>query len=302
MDPDATNRVLALMGAQYGLVNLEQIRSAGIDREQMRTLQRHRLIERVGPKVYASPAAPQTLDFHRTLAMLACPDAVLSHGAAARALGLDRWHTYDRIDVTRLRSGRGSRMPFAVHTTNELAKLDRVTASGYPCTSGTRTVIDLARLRVAVVLLEAALDSAVALGWSAPLVIVHRLGELRGPGRWGARTLDRLLLDSGGHTMLERRFLELVRLAGLPRPRAQVIFRRDGRTFARVDFIWQQFAVVVEVTGAKGHSSPSERAKDAHRRNELQDIGLRVYEYTWEQVTQRRDYVVETLQSRLRAA
>ena len=102
--------------------------------------------------------------------------------------------------------------------------------------------------------------------------------------------------------MLERRFLELVRLAGLPRPRTQVIFRRDGKTFARVDFIWEQLCIVVEVSGAKGHSSPSERAKDAHRRNELQDIGLRVYEYTWEQVTQRRDYVVETLRNRLRAA
>jgi very-short-patch-repair endonuclease len=189
-----------------------------------------------------------------------------------------------------------------VHTTNDLAKLDRITVSGYPCTSGTRTVIDLARLRVAVVQLEAAVDSSVRGGWSAPLVIVRRLGELRGPGRWGARALDELLLDSGGHTMLERRFLELVRLARLPRPRVQVIFARDGKTFARVDFTWDEAGVVVEVSGSKGHSSPRERAKDAQRRNELQDIGLRVYEYTWDQVTQRRDWVIDTLRARLPAA
>ena len=152
-------------------------------------------------------------------------------------------------------------MPFRVHTASELAKLDRITVSGYPCTSGTRTVIDLARLRIASVQLEAAVDSSVRGGWSAPLVIVERLGELRGPGRWGARTLDRLLLDSGGHTMLERRFLELVRLAGLPRPRTQVIFRHGATTFARVDFIWDGVGVVVEVSGSKGHSSPSERGQ-----------------------------------------
>ena len=102
--------------------------------------------------------------------------------------------------------------------------------------------------------------------------------------------------------MLERRFLELVRLAGLPRPRTQVIFRHGATTFARVDFIWDGVGVVVEVSGSKGHSSPSERAKDAQRRNELQDIGLKVYEYTYEHVMQQRTWVIETLKERIRAA
>ena len=60
--------------------------------------------------------------------------------------------------------------------------------------------------------------------------------------------------------------------------------------------------MVVEVSGTKGHSSPSERARDAQRRNELQDLGMKVYEYTWEQVTGQRDWVVDTLRDRLRAA
>jgi hypothetical protein len=35
------------------------------------------------------------------------------------------------------------------------------------------------------------------------------------------------------------------------------------------------------------------------RRNELQDVGKRVYEYTWEHVTEREDWVIETLRQHL---
>jgi len=132
-------------------------------------------------------------------------------------------------------------------------------------------------------------------------VIVERLSALRGRGRWGARLLDELLLDSGGHTMLERRFLGLLRRAGLPQPRTQVIHRRDGKTYARVDFMFDEQAIVVEVSGRKGHTSPSEGARDAQRRNELQDVGRLVYEYTWEHVTRQGDMVGDTVRTRLAA-
>jgi len=121
---------------------------------------------------------------------------------------------------------------------------------------------------------------------ASPKVLELRLTTLRGSGRWGCRLLDSLVDDSGGHTMLERRFLELVREANLPRPRTQVIHRKDGRHIARVDFLFEEFNVVVEVSGQLGHSTPSERARDAQRRNELQDLGRKVFEYTWEDVTQ----------------
>jgi very-short-patch-repair endonuclease len=75
-----------------------------------------------------------------------------------------------------------------------------------------------------------------------------------------------------------------MRKAGLPRPTTQLIHRMNGRTYARVDFCFENQAIVVEVSGRKGHSSPSERARDAQRRNELQDAGRDVYEFTYEQV------------------
>src|SRR5690606_42052459 len=104
-----------------------------------------------------------------------------------------------------------------------------------------------------------------------------------------------VLLDAGGHTALERLFLRLVRESGLPIPVPQVVHRHDGRHVARVDFLFADHDLVVEVSGGRGHSSPSERAKDARRRNELQRLGRTVLEFTYEQVTRRPDQVIATL-------
>ncbi|MFT6812870.1 MAG: hypothetical protein ACJASK_001494, partial [Ilumatobacter sp.] len=49
-----------------------------------------------------------------------------------------------------------------------------------------------------------------------------------------------------------------------------------------------------------GHSSPSDRAKDAQRRNELQDLGVQVFEYTYADLTQHGSMVARTLRKRLR--
>lgn len=125
--------------------------------------------------------------------------------------------------------------------------------------------------------------------------IIDRISAIEGSSRWGIAQLDALLLTSGGHTLLERLFLKLMRRAGLPRPIPQVVHRKDGRHVARVDFLFENVGLVVEVSGGRGHSSPSERAKDARRRNELQRLGRIVVEFTYEQVTREETYVVATI-------
>jgi hypothetical protein len=66
-----------------------------------------------------------------------------------------------------------------------------------------------------------------------------------------------------------------------------------------VDFLFAEFGIVVEVSGQLGHAAPLERTHDAQRRNELQDVGLLVYEYTWGDVTTRPEWVAETMGERL---
>ena len=299
MEDLALNAVLALASRQYGVISLEQIRRCSLTRSQLRTAVANGLLAPEAPRVYAVGGAPSTVS-RQQMAGLLClgADAVLSHEAAARLHGFDRCLP-DVVEFTLPRRGRGVRAPLRVHTTKSFSRLDIVSVDGWPCTSATRTVIDLARLRIPTVRLEAAIDSAVRSGASAPLVVTRRLEELRGRGRWGAPALDQLLVDAGGHTMLERRFLALVRRAGLPRPTTQLVHRRGGRTIARVDFCFEAHGVVVEVSGQRGHSTASERAKDAQRRNELQDLGRKVYEYTFDDVTVRPAWVASTLRTRL---
>jgi hypothetical protein len=299
MDQSVAAAIAIIASTQYGLISADQLAELGVTRSQLRTLIERGMLRREAPRVYSIAGAPHSID-RSTRAGLLClgPTAVVSHDAAARLHRFDR-ALPDAVEFAMPRGGRGREVPFRVHTTNALPAIDRVTVDGFPCTSATRTIIDLARARIPTRRLEAAIDSAVRSGASAPLVIVRRLSDLRGPGRWGAPRLDGLLLDSGGHTMLERRFLELVREGGLPRPETQVVHRRGTRTVARVDFLWRDLGMVVEVSGRKGHASDAERARDAQRRNELQDMGMRVYEYTWDDVTQRRTHVVATLCARL---
>lgn len=295
----ATDDLMALARRQHGAVSVDHLPD-GVTRRWVDNLSRRGMLERAAPGVYVVAGSAATWHRALTVGLLALGEASwVSHEAAAALHGLDRTPA-EPVEFTVTREARGRRMPFQVHTTAVLPKLDQVVVGRFRTVSATRTVIDLAHARVSRARLEAAIDSAVRLGLSAPLVLRERLATLRGPGRWGARALDALLVDAGGHSMLERRFLELVRRAGLPRPSTQVIHRRGAETFARVDFLFLSCGVVVEVSGRLGHSSPAERARDAQRRNELQDVGRQVFEYTWEDVTERPAHVARTLTERLR--
>jgi hypothetical protein len=302
MGTSRTATVTELASRQHGVVTVAQLDELDVRRRWVDNLVRRGVLRRVGSGVYVIAGSEPTPRQQLTAGLFALgEESWVSHEAAAALHGLDR-HKPGAVEFTVLRAGRGRNVPYTVHTTTSLGPLDRVTVDGFRCISATRTIIDLAHARIPAVRLEAMIDSAVRLGLTAPLVLEKRLGELRGPGRWGARLLDRLLLDSGGHTLLERRFLTLVRELGLPAPRTQVVHRREGKTVARVDFLFEPVGVVVEVTGSLGHSSSRERAHDAQRRNELQDIGRKVYEYTWDDVTGRPAYVRSTLTRRLRRA
>ena len=54
----------------------------------------------------------------------------------------------------------------------------------------------------------------------------------------GTALLRTLLLDAGGESYLERRFLALVRRERLPRPTCQVMHKSGNQTIARVDFLF----------------------------------------------------------------
>ncbi|CAB4986230.1 MAG: DUF559 domain-containing protein [Actinobacteria bacterium] len=73
------------------------------------------------------------------------------------------------------------------------------------------------------------------------------------------------------------------------------MFRANGTTVARVDFRFPGTNVIVEVSGRLGHSSDSDRRKDARRRNHLQQAGQIVLEFTTADVIETPDHVLQVL-------
>ena len=299
---DRWPEVVALLAEQHGLVATNQLTDLRLSRHTIARWTREHRLEKTAPGVLRLVGAPSTWEQRLMRGLLSLGgSAAVSHGAAARLHGLDR-ALPDDVAFLVTRSHRNSRLDDTVHSSGLIAKVDLVTVDGFRVTSATRTILDLANIEVDPDRLRAAIDSAVRLQLSAPQAIRRRLQDLRRSGRTGVRMIDELLADAGGHTMLEREFLRLVRDAGLPRPHTQVVFRDGKRTTARVDFLFTDWNIVVEVSGRVGHSTPSERARDAQRRNELQDLGLRVYEFTWEHVTRRPAWVQDQMRRHLRVA
>ncbi len=197
----------------------------------------------------------------------------VSHEAAARLHAFDR-SLEDPIEFSVLRRMRSRHCAGNVHTTTTVGALDLVTIEGFRCSSATRTVLDLAQAQISTVRSKqpsTARSGSAARRRSSWSVDCRSCVD---PGRVGVRLLDRLLIDTGGESVLERRFLQLMRKGGLPRPTTQSVQRRDGRHVGRVDFLFEAAKIVVEVTGRLGHSTAADRTHDAQRRNELIDLGL----------------------------
>ena len=72
-----------------------------------------------------------------------------------------------------------------------------------------------------------------------------------------------------------------------------MVFRSDSRVAARVDFLFGQ-RLVVEVSGRLGHTSDRDRQRDARRRNDLQQRGIVVLEFTTADVIDDPPYVLAT--------
>jgi very-short-patch-repair endonuclease len=259
------------------------------------------ILVQVEATVYVVAGSTDTWHRQLRVGLLALgPNAWVSHEAAAALHELEGTPDERPAVFTTMRGRRGVRLRNGtVHTTTLCGPHDVIAVDGFRCASATRVVLDLAAEGASDHRVAQAIDSAVRLRKSAVVVLEKRLAALRGSGRPGVRRLDRLLLDSGGESVLERTFLRLVRENGLPRPKTQCRIPHGPRQVARVDFLYEDERLVIEVSGRLGHSTPSERAKDAQRRNELQDLGFAVYEYTWGDVTTRPRWVVETLRERL---
>lgn len=227
----------------------------------------------------------------------------VSGPTAAAILGLDGFTLKPPFHITVPRARRVHRHQHLVHRARSITRLDTTMAMGMPCLSATRLLIELAASE-SPRRLTVALDSALRDGLTSEDFLHRRLIELRGRGRSG---IDRLLaviagseLGRGGHSYLERTFLELMDELGFEHPATQQVLAQRKKRLVRVDCHFPGTNVVVELLGYQFHRTPMQMQEDAERVNRLQLDGYVVMQFTYTDVVTRSTVMRETLAEALR--
>jgi len=164
-----------------------------------------------------------------------------------------------------------------------------------PCTSVSRTIVDLAAV-VTPRALDRALEQSMVLGLYDHEALMGALA--RASGRRGSgmlrQSLAKLTEPSGTRSELERRILELIRDSGLSQPLANI--RIAGY---EVDLTWLDQRVIVEADGSRHHGTPQAFERDRQRDLELTLAGWHVIRITWRQLVERPEQIVGTLRKLL---
>jgi very-short-patch-repair endonuclease len=220
--------------------------------------------------VIVGHSGPLSADQRRRVGLIfGGPHSMLSHRSAAAILGL-RVREHD-VEITVPHGHPRPNTDFVrVHQSTRLGS--RVIRGGLPCSSPARTVVDVACDLRNGDDVRALVSDAVQRGFAT---VAALSAEIRRCPRHNPALLRAALADvaAGARSAGEAAFLRLVRRAGLPLPELNVVVRTPGGVF-RVDALWREFGVAVEIDGAAWHLGAVPWEHDLHRQNLLQSSGL----------------------------
>jgi very-short-patch-repair endonuclease len=262
-----TRKLAEVADRDHGTVSLGDCRSCGLTDSGVRKRAQAGELYRKYPGVYAFGRPDLTANGRRMAAIKACePDSCLSFVTAGDQRAMRR-SSSGYIDITipadrPIRRLKGIRCHRA-----DLAPQDVSLVEGIPCTSVSRTLLDLAT-RISFEGLESAANEASVL----EIFDMREMEELlnRSKGHRGIRRLRQVLEqgDISGENVpksgLERRFARLCRSHGLPRP-AINRWILLGDEYFEVDFLWRAEKVVIEVDSKRYHKTGWKLARDARR-------------------------------------
>jgi very-short-patch-repair endonuclease len=238
--------------------------------------------------VYAVSRATLTHEGYFIAAVIACGDvAVVSHESAG-ALWEIRPYRRGPVHVSVPATERHRRPGVKVHRRRTSLAVTR--KMGIPVTTPVETIVDLAP-RLEEPELERTINEAVNRGLTDPEALRAAAAAMR--KRAGANTVRKLLdhrTFAVTDTMLEQRFLPIVRAARLPMPETQA--HVNGY---RVDFYWPELKLVVEADGLRYHRTPAQQSADRVRDQKHAAEGLTSLRFTHAQIYFDQAHVRTTL-------
>jgi very-short-patch-repair endonuclease len=286
---DSSAQIWKLVGRQHGVVARSQLLELGLSSRSIE----HRVAKgRLHPLwrgVYAVGRPEVDQKGRWMAAVLSCgPLALLSHRSAAALWGLMRPLREIAVDVVVPQKVVRRRPGIRVHRRTDLGPEYRREVSGIPLTDPVSTLIDLASCAPEWQV-ERAISEADRLELIDSETLRSEVGALRPrPGIACVRGL--LGCDALTDTGLERKFLALARVAGLPRPETQAWL--NGY---RVDFYWSHIGLIVEADGWIYHRTQGDQVTDRRRDQAHAAAGLTTLRFAEAQIRWRPDEVVRTL-------
>jgi hypothetical protein len=315
---EAVERVSELASGSHGLVTRANLVAAGLRGDDVDGLTELGVLDQLMRGVFRVAGAPRTWRQSLLAAVLAGGPGAAATCPSAGALWGVPGYAERAIEVTRPRGGSvrsAQLLGHRLHTSTWLPPPHVTIVDAIPVTTPARTAFDLAGVRIpgrvrgdareARLLVhrrryERALDNGLAMGLWSIAAIDLVLAELGRRGRAGT-TLVRELLDvrSADYvppaSELEALFIELVEGAGLPMPTRECNVGSATDWVGRVEFVYPDANLLVELDSRRYHESKLDRVSDAKRDVALEAAGWKVLRITWELLRDEPAAVVEAI-------
>ncbi len=302
----AENSLSVHASHSHGVVTRSDLLGGGISE---RTL--HRRIDEgsllvVAPEVYRFAGAPVTWQQRVLVAALTEGDpALASHRTAAALWGLDGFRP-GIVEVTTPLWLRRRRPGVRVHESTDLTDVDRVERSAIPVTTIERTLIDLGAV-VHRYKVEQAFDDALQRHLTTAEAVRDRFVQVARRGRRGVGVIRPLLEKRLGSTEpatgeFERRVGRLLVRAGVRPPTFEYTVRTAAGVFVgRVDLAYPDLRIAIECDSDQWRSGRQRRQADLGRQNRLVLAGWTILRFTWEDLVQHPETIIEQVEAALAA-
>ncbi|MBS1848816.1 MAG: DUF559 domain-containing protein [Actinobacteria bacterium] len=292
--------IIRLAHAQHGVFSTDQL--PGIEGSKLRDRVASGRWIRQGDRVYSIAGSPDTWHQRLWIRLLnAGPGSVVGRCAASRLYRL-RWFPDERLDIVQPECTVTRAKPRTSRRTSSLPPAHCTVHEGFPITTIERTLFDLAGLTsyrraqrgwiyVPPPTVERIIDDALAAGKASLSRLAAVFADLSGRGRPGTTLMRSLLMERAEgfvptESELESRFVSLIRRYGLPEPRRQVVVGDGDGPVGRVDFLFDDAHLIVELDGYRFHAQRQVRHADLQRDLRLGAAGWRTVRLDWWQVVE----------------
>lgn len=279
--PEARIRALALR--QHGVATRTQLLESGMSSSALgRRIDSGRFVP-LHWGVYLISAVDPGLAQEMAAVLSGGRSALLSHISALVLWEVLRAKPPMPLHVTVPGGGRRSRNGVVYHRPVRLRRDGREVVDGIPVTSPARSLLDAAGL-----LGQREVEQVVGAIERRGLIPQEELAELprRYAGHRGIPLLRHVLQGvvekPFTRSEAERRCLQLIRSAGLPRPETNVT---EGPY--ELDLFWPGESLAVEIDGWAHHSSRGRFEGDRRKDSWLKARGIEVIRLSWRQITRR---------------